>query len=86
MRRSGGLSAGYGAVESLLVDMDQVIEGFIDDDGRISIAESGTSSTYGVTDEIARRVLLTRGEVLVVRGDEIPDAAESIAATLRYAI
>jgi hypothetical protein len=78
-------AATFGAVDSLLVDMDQVIEGSIDDDGRISLSESGTSATYGVTDEIARRVLLTGGEVLVVRSDEIPEATEPIAATLRYA-
>lgn len=78
-------AATFGAVDSLLVDMEQIIEGSVDDDGRVSLAESGTASTYGVTDEIARRVLLTGGEVLVVRSDEIPDQTEPIAATLRYA-
>lgn len=78
-------AATFGVVDSLLVDMDQVIEGSIDGDGLISVSTTGTPSTYGVTDEIARRVLLTGGEVLVVRSDEIPDASEPIAATLRYA-
>lgn len=79
-------AATFGAVESLLVDMEPVIEGTIDDEGRISSGASDDLKSYGVTDEIARRVLLSGGHVLVVRGDEIPDDTGAIAATFRYAI
>jgi hypothetical protein len=79
-------AATYGAVESLLIDMDAVVPGSVDDEGRIRVEDSGDVSNYGVTDEIARRVILTGGEVLVVRADELRDGSSPVAATLRYAI
>jgi hypothetical protein len=44
--------------------------------------ESATS--YGVVDEIARRVWLNRGRVLAVREDEVP-GDQGVAGILRYA-
>lgn len=74
------------AVESLLIDMDAVVPGSIDDEGRIRVEDEGDVSNYGVTDEIARRVILAGGEVLVVRADELRDGSSPVAATLRYAV
>jgi len=79
-------AATYGAVQSLLVDMDQVINGTVADaDGALSLADAPSADTYGVVDEIARRVLLTGGRVLSVRQGDIPDGKPA-AAVLRYAL
>jgi hypothetical protein len=43
------------------------------------------AASYGVVDEIARRVLLSGGRVLAVRGDDVP-GGEPLAAILRYAL
>jgi hypothetical protein len=40
---------------------------------------------YGVVDEIARRVVLTRGRVLAVRREDIPGSGPA-AAILRYPV
>lgn len=42
-------------------------------DGAITFADGPSAETYGVVDEIARRVLLTGGEVLSVRAADLPD-------------
>ena len=41
--------------------------------------------TYGVVDEIARRVLLHGGQVLAVRAEDVPGGGP-LAAILRYAL
>lgn len=79
-------AATFEAVQSLLVDMDRVIDGQINEtDGRIDEAEAPAADSYGVLDEIARRVLLSGGEVLAVRQQDLPDGA-AVAAILRYAL
>lgn len=50
----------FEAVQSLLVDMDRVIDAQINEtDGRIDEAGAPGVGSYGVLDEIARRVLLS---------------------------
>lgn len=78
-------AATYGAVDTLLVDIDEVIPGTVDDAGEITLADKASAATYGVADEIAGRVLASGGRVLAVRRDDIPQGA-SVAAILRYAI
>lgn len=66
-------AATFEAVQSLMVDMDRVMNGRIDEiDGRIEEAEIAGADSYGVYDEIARRVLLSGGEVLAVRQEVYP--------------
>jgi len=77
-------AATRGAVEILLVDIDEKMPGFVDDGGVVTFAEDDGAS-YGVMDEIARRVLLSRGEVLAVRADDVPGDGPA-AALLRYAL
>jgi hypothetical protein len=80
-------AATYGAVASLLVDMDQAIEGTVDDeDGTPTIAEHPGPDTYGIVDEVARRVLRSGGQVLSVRAAEMPEPDRPLAAILRYAV
>jgi hypothetical protein len=71
-------------VDTVLVDMDEVVPGEIDDDGNVSVDTTDDAVNYGVVDEIARRVWLHGGKVLAVRRDDIPDGG-SVAAILRYA-
>jgi hypothetical protein len=79
-------AATFGAVDTLLVDIDVVIPGQVDDaTGEITLADASTPGNYGVIDEIAARVLANGGRVLGVRRDDIPEGAE-LAAILRYAI
>lgn len=79
-------AATFGAVETLLVDMDEAVPGSIDDTtGEITLASDDSAASYGVVDEIAARVIKSGGQVLAVRREDIPNG-ESLAAILRYAI
>ena len=75
-------AATFGAVEVVLVDIDRDLRGHVDDDGQVSVTDEPGS--YGVIDELARRVLLKSGRVVAVRAHEIPGRAQA-AAILRYA-
>ena len=79
-------AATFGAVDTLLVDMDSVLPGLVDDTtGEITFDETASAVSYGVIDEIAGRVIASGGTVLAVRRADIPQEAE-LAAVLRYAI
>jgi hypothetical protein len=77
-------AATFGALDTVLVDIDAVVPGTVDEaTGAVTFTpESATS--YGVLDEIARRVWLSNGRVLAVRQDEVP-GEQGVAAILRYA-
>jgi hypothetical protein len=78
-------AATYGLVDTVLVDIDEVVPGYVDDEtGAVTFDETADAANYGVVDEIARRVWLTGGGVLAVRRDDIPENG-SVAAILRYA-
>ncbi len=78
-------AATAGAVESILVDIDEIVHGTVAADGAVTFANGPGPGTYGVVDEIADRVILNGGQVLAVRKADIP-AGKSLAAILRYAI
>lgn len=79
-------AATFGAVDTLLVDMDSVIPGLVDENtGEIVFDESDSAVSYGVIDEIAGRVIASGGRVIAVRRADIPQQAE-LAAVLRYSI
>ena len=78
-------AATYGMVDTVLVDIDELVPGKIDEETGAVAFESGDAATsYGVVDEIARRVWLNGGRVLAVRRTDIPGEG-SVAAILRYA-
>jgi hypothetical protein len=77
-------AATYGAVDTALVDIDEVVPGSIDEQsGAVTFDATDDAVNYGVVDEIARRVWLSGGRVLAVRRDDIPGRG-SVAAILRY--
>jgi hypothetical protein len=79
-------AATYGAVDTLLIDIDEVVPGRVDEaSGEITLEDHESATTYGVVDEIAGRVLSAGGRVLAVRREDIPQGA-SLAAILRYAV
>jgi hypothetical protein len=79
-------AATYGAVDTVFVDIDEVVPGFIDENtGAVTFSQAADAVDYGVVDEIARRVWLSGGRVLAVRRDDIP-GQNSVAAILRFAL
>ncbi|MCC6007708.1 MAG: hypothetical protein JJU40_08515 [Rhodobacteraceae bacterium] len=79
-------AATFGAVDTLLVDIDEVIPGSVDEKtGAVHFTEGGDATTYGVVDEIAGRTLAAGGEVMGVRREDIPGGG-ALAAVLRYAV
>ncbi len=79
-------AAVYNAIDSLMVDIDTRIPGYVDE-GTAQVVESDedNASNYGVADEILRRTLIARGKVYAVRADDMPDGS-AIAATFRYPV
>jgi hypothetical protein len=80
-------AATFGAVETLLVDIDAFVPGTVDEaDGRITLGDERPAEAYGVVDEIVRRALLSGAQVLGVRAADLPaePGAGPLAATLRY--
>jgi hypothetical protein len=76
--------ATMGAVDTVLIDFEAVLPGTIDEtSGAVTFADAPSADTYGILDEIARRVHLTGGRVLAVRSDDIPQQTP-VAAILRY--
>lgn len=79
-------AATFGAVSILLVDIDEITPGAVDDDdGTVTFADHADATSYGVVDEIASRVIRSGGRVLGVRKDDIP-GGKSLAAILRYPV
>jgi hypothetical protein len=79
-------AATYGAVDTLLVDIEKKVPGELNEEtGAVTFSESDDAVSYGVVDEIARRVLLNGGRVLAVRDVDVPGGG-TLAAILRYAL
>lgn len=79
-------AATAGAVDTVFVDIDETVPGRLDPEtGAVTLDEADDASSYGVLDEIARRVLLNGGRVLAVRRDDIPGGSQA-AAILRYPV
>jgi hypothetical protein len=79
-------AATYGAIEMLLVDIDAIVPGIVDEQtGAITFAEKADATNYGVVDEIASRALASGARVLGVRKADLPGKGD-LAAVLRYAL
>ncbi len=79
-------AATFGAVDTVFLDIDENVPGFVgEEDGALTLDDADDAANYGVLDEIARRVLHTRGRVLAVRREDIPGGGP-VAAILRYPV
>lgn len=79
-------AATFGAIEVLLVDIDEVVHGRIDEEtGAVRFDNEETADNYGLVDEIMGRALNNGARVMGVRKADIP-GGKSLAATLRYPI
>lgn len=79
-------AATFGAVETLLIDMDEALPGTVDaTTGAVTFDDNASAVSYGIVDEIAARVLTSGGTVYAVRRDDIPGQG-SLAAILRYSV
>jgi hypothetical protein len=77
-------AATFGAVETLLVDIDAAVPGAVDDrTGAVTFTRAATGEVHDVTDEIARRAWLSGARVLAVRDRDMPGRG-TVAAILRY--
>lgn len=72
------------AIDTLLVDMDTRLPGYLHEDGTVEIIPDDASN-YGVIDEIIRYALPVNARVYAVRADEMPDGA-NVAATFRFPV
>jgi hypothetical protein len=79
-------AATFGAVDTLIVDMDAVVPGTVgEEDGAVSFAQEAGPENYGIVDEIARRALQSGARVVAARRADVPGGGD-LAAILRYAI
>jgi hypothetical protein len=79
-------AATFGAIETLLVDIDASVPGTIDEtSGVLELTEAAGPSSYDVLDEIAGRTINAGGKVLAVRSKDIPGGGP-IGAILRYSV
>ena len=74
-------AAAYGAVDTLLVELEAEVPGMMGENGAISFG--GTEG--GLTEEIARRALETGAHVVVTQAVRIPGGGH-LAAILRYPV
>lgn len=77
-------AATFGAVETLIVDLDADLPGSVgEEDGAVAFAAGADGRNYSITDEIARRTMRTGGRVVAARHADIPGGG-ALAAILRY--
>lgn len=78
--------ATFGGIDSLLVDIDGVVDGLVDDEtGEVTFGDLGDAINYGVVDEITGRALRTGANVMAVRKADIP-GGHDLAVITRYPI
>lgn len=79
-------AATFGAVDTLMVDMDSVVPGTVsEEDGKVTFAEEADAVNYGVVDEIVRRALRSGARIVAARRIDIPGGGD-LAAILRYPV
>jgi len=79
-------AATFGAIDTLIVDIDEVVHGTVaDEDGAVTFADGAGADTYDLVDEIARRAFTSGAVIVAARRADIPGAGP-LAAILRYAI
>ncbi len=75
-------AATFGFVDTLAVDMDQVLPGWISEEGHVEYADAPGPESYNLLGEIATRALATGARVVAGRTADLPEGAP-LAALLR---
>jgi hypothetical protein len=79
-------AATFGAVETLVFDIDRRVPGTVDDEsGAIDLAPDDAPGHYGVVDEIIRRSLGSKAKVYAVRAEDVPGGG-AVAAAVRFPV
>lgn len=79
-------AATFGAIDTILVDMDGDIPGTMDEQsGALALARQAGADTYDVVDEISARTIAHGGQVFSVRAADMPSKSP-VAALLRYRV
>jgi hypothetical protein len=79
-------AAAYGAIETLLVDIDRVLPGTLDaESGAVAFADEEGPASYDVLDAIVVLAMAAGAEVVAARASELPPGAP-LAASLRYPV
>jgi hypothetical protein len=77
-------AATFGAIDTLMVDIDSVVPGYVDDEtGAITLVGEDDAKAYGIVDEITARALANGAKIFGVRKEDLPEG-EYLAAILRY--
>ena len=78
-------AAARGAIDTLLVDIDAVVDGTLDEaTGAITRAGKAGADTYDIVDGIAGLTLQFGGRAFGVRKGDLPDQSSPLAAMFRY--
>jgi len=78
--------ATFGGIDKILVDIDSVVDGFVDDEtGEVTFSIDADALNYGIVDEITGRALRTGAKVMAVRKADIP-GGHDLAVISRYPI
>lgn len=78
-------AATFGAIDTLLFDMDADMPGQVGEDGSVHPSDQTGAGNYGIVDEIAGRALISGARVVAVRKADLP-ADGVLAAILRYPV
>jgi hypothetical protein len=79
-------AATYGAVETLVFDIDHRLAGTLDDEtGAITYADGDATGDYGVVDEIIRRSLASKAKIYALRSEDVPGGGP-VAAAVRFPV
>lgn len=77
-------AAAQGAIDTLLVDIDAVVDGTLDEaTGAITRADKAGADTYDIVDGIAGLTLQFGGRAFGVRKGDLPDQSSPLAAMFR---
>lgn len=77
-------AATFGAIDTLLVDMDNTVHGLVDEETG-AFSDTPDAIDYGIVDEIAGRALDSGANVMAVRREDMPHGGD-LAAILRYPV
>lgn len=80
-------AAAFGAIHTLIINMDAAIPGSVDEStGEVTFDSGSTQAdSLGVLEDIVRLALASDSRIIAVREGEVPGAGEA-AAILRYAV